>query len=322
MAQRLGKARASGKPTASVARKIGILLDLVRNRKISLSGCMQTYQAKERTILRDLQELRAIGNSAGFRISEREGGDLFTLSEFKARPAGMVASQKRLRGLMSEIFKALGEPVHALAEGLRDGAVDHTDSASFLHLVLPQLVDGSAVRGIYDELDAAWQNDARVEFTYKAEKRVVEPATAIVRSGRYYLIGRDIAKGRNGWRTFSMDLIKGPIRRVGTFTRKPPPAKYISKDAIGFFKGDSAPQTVEVTFSKALATTAASRKWQHSQEVRNNRDGTVTIVLAVDDVDEVVRWALGFGDEAWISAPPAVVTRAKETVARIRRRYE
>ena len=53
-----------------------------------------------------------------------------------------------------------------------------------------------------------------------------------------------------------------------------------------------------------------------------NDDGTATISLTVDDVDEVVRWALGFGDEAWISSPSAVVMRAKETLARMRRRYE
>ncbi len=142
-----------------------------------------------------------------------------------------------------------------------------------------------------------------------------------MRSGRYYLVGRDVEKGHDAWRTFSMDVIEGPIRRVGTFTRKAPPAKYVSGDTIGFFKGDGAPQTVEVTFSKELAPSVTSRKWQHAQTTRRNADGTVTVGLAVDDVDEVIRWALSFGDQAWVSTPHAVVKRSKELAQRILGRY-
>jgi hypothetical protein len=47
----------------------------------------------------------------------------------------------------------------------------------------------------------------------------------------------------------------------------------------------------------------------------SRRDGTVTIAFVVDDVDEVIRWALGYGGEDWISGPPAVVDRARVTLA-------
>ena len=321
MAQRLGKPRKSGSPTAATARKIGILLDLVRNRRISLRGCEQTYAASERTLLRDLQELRNIGKEAGFDITDRERGDIFELSEFKAKPSGVLAGQKRLRMLMKKLFEAFGDPVHELAEGLSDGGGSAGDEAAFLHVIQPQLVDGTSVGRVYRDLDAAWQKDARVEFRYKGQLRTIEPAAAVVRAGRYYLVGRDIAKGRNGWRIFSMDLIERPIRRVGGFTRKAPPAKYLSGDTVGFFKGDGEPNTVDVTFSRALAASATSRKWQEAQTVRKNTDGTITISFIVDDVDEVVRWALGFGDEAWVSAPRAAVARTRELLGLIREHY-
>jgi predicted DNA-binding transcriptional regulator YafY len=321
MAGRMGKARKSGAPTVATVRKIGILLDLVRNRRISMRACEQTYAISERSLLRDLQELRNIGKTAGFRISDREHGDTFSLSEFKARPAGLLAGEKRLRVLVAELFKAFGEPVHDVAEGLNDGLTPPSEGGSFLHLVQPQLKDGSAVAKVYRDLDGAWQNDARVEFRYKGQVRTVEPAAAVVRAGRYYLVGRDVAKGRSGWRNFSMDLIDGPIRRSGTFRRQAPPAKYLSTDTVGFFKGDGPEQTVDVTFSKALAPSAISRIWQQAQTVRKNADGTVTIAFVVDDVDEVVRWAFGYGDEAWVSAPPAVVARARDLLARVKKRY-
>jgi len=303
-----------------MARKIGILLDLVRNRRISLRGCEQTYGASERTILRDLQELRKIGETSGFRITEREHGDVCELSEFKARPAGILEGEKRVRALMAEVLKAFGDPMNELtgAVGNEDGA---TGDATFLHVVQPQLVDGTAVGKTYRDLEAAWRNDARVTFRYRDQVRRVEPAAAVVRSGRYYLVGRDVDKGRDGWRTFSIDVIEGPIRRIGTFTRKAPPAKYVSGDTIGFFKGDGEPQTVEVTFSAQLAPSAVSRRWQQAQNVRKNADGSATISLRVDDVDEVIRWALGFGDQAWMSGPSAAVDRGEELAQRILMRY-
>jgi predicted DNA-binding transcriptional regulator YafY len=319
MAGRIGKPRKSGDPTAATVRKIGILLDLVRNRRISLRACERTYSASERTLLRDLQELRHIGEGAGFAISDRESGDTFSLSEFKSRPAGLLASEKRLRSLIAELFRAFGEPVHEVTEGL--GAVAGDESASFLHLIQPRLIDGSAVAEVYRDLEAAWQNSARVTFAYKGQKRTIEPAAAMVRSGRYYLVGRDIAKGTAAWRIFSMDQITGPIRRAGTFVRKAPPAKYASTDTIGWFKGDGANQTVEVTFSKDMAPSAVSRRWQQAQTIRQNADATVTLSLDAYDVDEVIRWALGFGDEAWVSGPAAAVARAKELLAKIGDRY-
>jgi predicted DNA-binding transcriptional regulator YafY len=317
MAGRIGKPRRSGDPAPSTARKIAILLDLVRNRQISLKACENMYSASERTLLRDLQELRAIGESAGFTISEREHGDIFSLAEFKSNPNNLVAGQKRFRALIAELFKAFGAPVHSYAEGLGDAG----GQESFVKLALPKLVAQAEVTKIYGALESAWHASARVVFTYKGEQRTVEPVRAIVRSGRYYLVGRDVALGRNGWRNFAMDMIQGPVVRAGTFVRTAPPARYLSTDAIGFFKGAGPSQTIDVTFSKAVAKAAASREWQRGQRVCNNLDGSVTISLTVDDVDEVIRWALSYGDDAWISSPPSAVAKAKGLVERIRQRY-
>jgi predicted DNA-binding transcriptional regulator YafY len=134
------------------------------------------------------------------------------------------------------------------------------------------------------------------------------------------LVGRDVALGKDGWRNFAMDLI-GNVKRAGTFARTRPPARYLSTDAIGFFKGDGPQQTIDVTFSKAVAPAAVSRQWQSEQRVRRNADGTATISLLVDDVDEVLRWALSYGDDAWISAPPAAVAKAKGLLKRLEQRY-
>jgi hypothetical protein len=50
-------------------------------------------------------------------------------------------------------------------------------------------------------------------------------------------------------------------------------------------------------------------------------NGEATTSPIVDDADEVIRWALGFGDEACLGAPPTAVAHARETVDRNKRRY-
>ncbi|HTV73646.1 MAG TPA: helix-turn-helix domain-containing protein [Candidatus Acidoferrales bacterium] len=78
----LGKARESGTPSPATSRKIQLLIALVRRRYISLQQLQREFRISERTLLRDLQELRQIGSEAGFRIGERNGSDSVQLIEF------------------------------------------------------------------------------------------------------------------------------------------------------------------------------------------------------------------------------------------------
>ena len=87
----LGKPRGSGTPSSATHRKIRILVELVRHGRLSLRQLMTDFAASERTLLRDLQELRHIGTAAGFRIGERSSGDI-ELLDFEA--AGDLATRK------------------------------------------------------------------------------------------------------------------------------------------------------------------------------------------------------------------------------------
>ena len=124
----------------------------------------------------------------------------------------------------------------------------------------------------------------------------------------------------NEWRIFSLDEIVEPVRRYGTFTPRVPPGEYRSRDAVGWIKTGEKHE-VEATVSARFAQTATSRRWQTDQRVVQHDDGTATLCFSVGDIDEAIRWALGFGDEAWVSAPPAAVDRAREIVVPIAKRY-
>lgn len=78
----MGKPRAPGLPAPAVRRKISLLLWLVRQRRVALGELREAFAVSERTVLRDLQELRAIGQAEGFAIGERDGAGMVSLTEF------------------------------------------------------------------------------------------------------------------------------------------------------------------------------------------------------------------------------------------------
>ncbi|MBV9271120.1 MAG: WYL domain-containing protein [Candidatus Eremiobacteraeota bacterium] len=316
--KRFGKPRASGEPSGSTERKIRILLELIRNKSVNLATLEDDYGIAERSLLRDFQELRNIGARAGFKISEKAENGRMRLLDFDARPTALDQSGRKLYSLIKNAAKALGQPVEAEVESIADR--ESSDEEPFLHFPMPTLIDGGAITERVRALEGAWRGHARVRFRYSNKERRVEPYAIIVRAGRYYLVARDMDARDSGWRHFALDRIEGAIARIGTFTPKAAPQEMVAPDAIGWMSGGKRTH-VSVWISATVAASAASRKWQRGQRIENNDDGSVVITLSTNDVDEVIRWALGFGQEARIIAPSAAVERARALTREIAERY-
>lgn len=319
MAQKkYGKPRRSGEPSVATERKIRIMLELIRNKSVRLSTLENDYGVAQRSLLRDFQELRQIGARAGFHISEKGAGDRMRLLDFDARPTQLDQGGKKLYALIRRAATALGKPVEAEVAPIAEHAP--RDEETFLRFLMPTLVDGAAVTETFKALEDAWRNHARVRFKYAGKERRVEPYAVIVRSGRYYLLGRDLDARDDGWRHFALDRIAGAIGRAGTFTPREVPQAILLPDSIGWMSG--AKRTpVRVWISAQLAPSAASREWQRGQELEHCDDGSVVLTLTSGDVDEVVRWSLGFGKDARIVGPAAAVKRARELVSEIAASY-
>lgn len=269
-----GKGRPSGEPSGATERKIRILLELVRNKFVRLSRMCEDYEASERTILRDLQELRAIGERAGFRIAEKSEHDVVRLLDFDRRPTALDKSSRALRSLIRDIGRAMGPPVQAQLESIEGD--EPRDDRRFLRFLQPSLREGSHVAQVFDELQAAWANNARVTFRYSHKERRVEPACAIVRSGRYYLLARDPAA--RDWKYYALDNIELPIKRAGSFSPQPIPERYQNNDVLGFIQGPDE-QRVSVWISRTMAPSATSREWQRAQRIEAHADGSVTMTF-------------------------------------------
>ena len=133
------RARAAGEPAEATARKIAILVDLLRTRSLALADATARYGISERQLLRDLQELRRLGESLGFSITKRNAHGGVELADFAARPHAVVRGDRAMRALVRELFKAFGAPLAPFAQELEGDALGE----GFVRVVTPQLAEGA-----------------------------------------------------------------------------------------------------------------------------------------------------------------------------------
>lgn len=317
--------RDTGEASESVARKIWLLLELLRHQIVHVSEYERLHQRDRRSFQRDLQQLRAIGKSAGFAISNIEQGELVRLTALDQRIRRLDGARAPLLRLIAEVARTLGEPIRGELESIADAA---TAGEVFLHIHAPELVEGSSVAKVYARLKDAWESAAGaalVRFRYRTaaggtEERLVDPYRVIVRSGRYFLIGYDA--GRRAWRFFALDAIIGLPVKAGTIrTQRQIPADYAATDTVGFLKGRGKPVEVTVELSPTIAVSATSRVWNHAQRVEKLPGGRARITIPVSDPLEVIRWTFGFGADARVTGPPDVVVRAHKLLDEMKRAH-
>jgi len=307
----------------SAGRKIAMVVELLCQRRIRFSHYRDVYGKEYRSFQRDLQHLRKIGDYAGYTISDIKDRELVELVALDGKTRNLNKNAAQIERLTATIARALGEPI-ARELGSGDRATSETDD--FYFVAMPRLTEGTEVADICATLRAAHSSAggrAAVRFMYPdgrggAREREVEPYRLTLRSGNFYLIGYD--RGSRDWRTFALDRFRSMPVKAGTCTTaRELPQKYASNDVIGFIKVPGSSIAVTVELSPRVAAGVVARTWQDAQQVERFGDGRARITFTVSDVNEVVRWALGFGADARIVAPPDAVRSARETIEAIAR---
>jgi predicted DNA-binding transcriptional regulator YafY len=317
----------SNEASESVVRKVAMIVELLRQKNIRFSEYERQYHRDYRSFQRDLQQLRAIGVEAGFTISNIADKELVRLLATNDKVKNLNRGAERAERLMATIARALGEPISRElgSSGASKGADD-----DFYMFATPKLIGGSAIADIAELLRAAHSSPAgraAVRFKYPerggptVKERDVEPYRIVIRSGGFYLIGYD--RGVKEWRTFALDRFRSKPARAGTCPKQRQlPTEYASDDVLGFMKTIGKRVSVTVELSAKVAASATARSWQAEQRIEKLSDGRAKMTFVVTDVSEVVRWALGFGAEARVIAPPEAVKEARETIAALFAEYE
>lgn len=176
--------------------------------------------------------------------------------------------------------------------------------------------------------DAVVENRT-VRFTYYAigadrtSRRTVDPYGVGFHGGRWYLVGK--SHKQRAIRSFRVDRIQGAVQRTNPSGGPDfqPPAGFRLEDHLGkppWDFGKAAPVRAKVRFSPKVAwmvkeTVSAGDEWADEE------GGGGTLERSAADPSALLAWALRFGPEAEVLAPPELRRQAAETVRAVREMY-
>ncbi len=238
---------------------------------------------------------------------------------------GLVA----LRSLGASIGGTIGASIDEVTEKLVGTAgrsaqarVDAPPSVAFR---LSEIQLDRAGERAFALLSSAERSSRSVAFSYldkdgNPSARTVDPYGFIIHAGRIYCIGYD--HGRKDKRTFAIDSVSDAVVLAKTFVR---PADFnIDQYAGGSISGvlHTGPVSdVRVQFASRVAKAAVAARVVTDRRVDRGEDGSVEITYRVADVDELVRWVLGWGAQAEILSPASARARIAELAADIAAKY-
>jgi predicted DNA-binding transcriptional regulator YafY len=105
-----------------------------------------------------------------------------------------------------------------------------------------------------------------------------------------------------------------------------PPATFKLDDYVddvsGVHVGKGPAQRVVVEFSKDRAAYARGRTWHRTQEIAEQRDGSVRIAFTCRTLAPVVSWILEWGPHAKVIEPAELVEQVKRELREVLQRYE
>ena len=175
-------------------------------------------------------------------------------------------------------------------------------------------------------LSSAERASRSVQFTYSDKNgnrsvRTIDPYGFIINAGRVYCIGYD--HGRRDKRTFAVDNVSDPDVLAKTFVK--PEGFRIEEYAAGSISGvlhGSETAAVRVRFDPRVAKAAIAARVVAERQVERHDDGSAEITYRVNDVDELVRWILGWGAQAEILDPPAARSRIATLTREVALKYD
>lgn len=187
-----------------------------------------------------------------------------------------------------------GENAREALWSLGDATTDRVPPLAALPVIesLPALFD-------------ACRRRATASFTYRADRRHLQPWGLFFRGGYWYVAGHDVDRG--GERVFRADRIQGGVEvgEPNAFTPPPDfdPQKVMPEQA--FRMATSEPTLVDVEVDGPYARVALADAGEDAVVERRD-DGSVVLRIAVTNPDGFRSWLFGFLDHARVLGPESM----------------
>jgi len=174
---------------------------------------------------------------------------------------------------------------------------------------------GQLAKAILDQTETVFHYRKLAGET--AEHRKVRPLHLGEVEGGWYLIAHDIDRG--ALRTFALPRMSR-VRVLQTRFERPEDfngTAYLNKSfGVWNVAGDDSRYIVRLELRNYAARLAQERRWHPTQEltVLDDKGNKVEIRFEVGRLEEVLRWALSFGSQAKVLAPPELVKMIRKEV--------
>jgi predicted DNA-binding transcriptional regulator YafY len=311
------------------ARLLALLSLLQLRREWRGQELADRLEVGPRTIRRDIDKLRSLGYpieaapgvAGGYRLGA--GGELPPLllddAEAVAVAVGLrTAASGSISGIEETSVRALAKLEQVLPSRLRR-RVSALGGATWAFAVDGPRIDADMLATIA----GACRDSARLRFTYVAKddrtsQRYVEPS-AVVHSGyRWYLVAFDL--GRDDWRTFRIDRIRGRVRAAERGRRRIVPGG----DPAGFVKQqlrssagdepDAAPARIRV---QSNAAELARRVPSRHVAVEPDGDHTCIVTTRGPWSRHFLVWMAQLDEPMEILGPPELTAAAQRLAGRL-----
>ena len=291
-------------------------------------------EGAKRPSTRSLRRYLAVLSDAGFpwyfdrstnTYRFADGYSLKRLDLSSGELFGLVALRSFGASIGGAIGQSIGEITEKLLGSSGSAARARAESPSPVAFRLSEIrldENGERAFGVFA---AAERSSRSVQFIYQDKEgnrsaRTADPYGFIVSSGRIYCVAYD--QSRRDKRVFAVDNVSEPQMLARTFVkpRDFDVEAYASASISGVMHGDDT-TSVRVRFAPRVAKAAIAARVIAGRQIKHNDNHSVEIDYRVADVDELVRWVLGWGSQAEIVEPPDVRARISDLVRDITSKY-
>jgi proteasome accessory factor B len=305
--------------------------ELQDGRLTNCTKLAEILEVSTKTVMRDVAFMRDrlylpieyVENLYAYRY-ECPVGSFPTVQISEGELLALLVAEKALKeyagtpyhAQLSHAFEKLAAALHTKVSF----APESLNTVSFHHTGI-----GRADLQVFDRLSRALRESREIEFDYvkpgskAVETRRVRPYHLANRDNFWYLVAFDV--GRKALRHFAVARMREIHLREKSF--KVPEdfdADMHFAKSFGAFVG-AGDHEVVVRFAPTVADRVRERVWHRSQTEKLRADGSLELTLRVDNLDEVERWVLGWGEHVKVLAPRDLAERVSRTAEKVAASY-
>lgn len=304
------------------------ILNLLRSRRnLNAARLAQECGVTERSIYRDIISLSEANIPVYYDRGYKLASDNFLpplnldFEEYSALRLALESSPLARRVRYKSLIKRVSSKIEAgLSRLVRDQRRSYQPTT---HIHVPTTQNEQLLCECFADLESAIADSLSVEMEYDGLesgrlRRVVDPYFIVFRARAFYIVGYCHLRGN--YRTFRVDRIRSLAVSSQKFRRRRDitPESYFEQ-SWEVFSGP--PVTLAVRFTGTAARVVALGHHHAGEEVVPLPDGSVEYRVTVSGRREIVRWLLGFGDEAEVISPPDVRDRLIDVIQRMANQY-